>query len=116
MDNSNFKKKPQKSSLSRPATTTGSRAGTRPPTSRSYQSGRPKSPPRSRSMSRSVQVMTDVRPANGGIGTSVNPNTIKDFEAALNSSRSIHEAPLTPHQLNLTKQYQNIGGPGYGNK
>lgn len=114
MDNSNFKKPPK--SNGRPATALGtvsfgnsrtvSRAGTR----RSNRSP-------TRSMSRSVQIKPANLPTgNRAVHATINPDTIKDFEAALNSARSIHDAPLTPHQLNLTQQVKSIGAPGYGNK
>ena len=43
-------------------------------------------------------------------------DTIQNFEAVLDSARSIREAPLTQHQLSLTQQLQDIGAAGYGNK
>jgi len=112
LDNSNFKKPPKSagrpsSAMGRSASRPMSRSGTVPSRRSNLRSP-------TRSVSRSVQI----KPTTGNrmMGTSVNPETIKDFEAALNSARSVHDAPLTPHQLSLTNQIKTIGGPGYGNK
>jgi len=109
LDNSNFKKtSPQKTkksvTISRPNTAAGSR----------YTATRPQSAaPRSRSQSRSIQV----KPPTDAAVYEMNSATINQFAMALNSSRSIRDAPLTPHQLSLTNQIKSgMGAPGYGNK
>ena len=98
-------------SLSRPATASGVRYSQ----SRSQSRRSIRSP--TRSVSRSVQIKPNNQPTGPRLlQTSVNPETIKDFEAALNSARSVHDAPLSAHQLSLTNQIKAIGGPGYGNQ
>merc|ERR1712037_254783 len=111
LDNSNFKKtSPQKTkksvTISRPNTAAGSRS--------QYTGTRPHSAaPRYRSQSRSIQV----KPPTDAAAYEMNSATINQFAMALNSSRSIRDAPLTPHQLSLTNQIKSgMGAPGYGNK
>ena len=83
----------QKSIYSRPGT-----ARSRPGTARSQRSVRPNS----------VQTSNSVQKLNYNAPSQLNNDTIANFEQVLDSARSIREAPLTQHQLHLTKQMEDI--------